>query len=291
MDKLINIKDDCIMFFGKSVEIPTKLNTLKEVLGQGNIEKLPNGNPIYVWEQNGFYAWLDGEEVTGIRININIKEFKLCNKNFEGKILINNQNIETLKWKKDEYNIGKEYKIGKFNLFLEKNSEFLTIEVEGEKKLEKNDKYELNHLEEPILKFDNFNFKLCIIEELMYKKNLLLPRFNSYEFALQYEKRKIDIEEEGYEPIKEIVQWFKEKEIPVSMASYIEEILMDGGNEIYTQIIPFWDGEDDYFDIKDITDNEIKQFPNLKKITLLPSKNNHKIIEKFKNYGIEVEEL
>lgn len=125
----------------------------------------------------------------------------------------------------------------------------------------------------------------------MYKKNLLLPRFNSYEFALQYEKRKIDIEEEGYEPIKEIVQWFKEKEIPVSMASYIEEILMDGGNEIYTQIIPFWDGEDDYFDIKDITDNEIKQFPNLKKITLLPSKNNHKIIEKFKNYGIEVEEL
>lgn len=148
-------------------EIPTKLNTLKEVLGQGNIEKLPNGNPIYVWEQNGFYAWLDGEEVTGIRININIKEFKLCNKNFEGKILINNQDIETLKWKIDEYNIGKEYKIGKFNLFLEKNSEFLTIEVEGEKKLEKNDKYELNHLEEPILKFDNFNFKLCIIEELM----------------------------------------------------------------------------------------------------------------------------
>ena len=30
-------------------------------------------------------------------------------------------------------------------------------------------KYKLKHIEEPILKFDNFNFKLCIIQELMYQ--------------------------------------------------------------------------------------------------------------------------
>ena len=66
---------------------------------------------------------------------------------------------------------------------------------------------------------------------------------------------------------------------------------MDGGNEIYTQIIPFWDGEDDYFDVKDISENEIKQFHNLKRITLLPSKDNANLIEKLKKYGIEADEL
>lgn len=125
----------------------------------------------------------------------------------------------------------------------------------------------------------------------MYKKNLLLPRFDAYEFAEEYDKREIDIDEEGYEPIEEIVDWFKKIEIPVSLASNIEEIIMDGGNEIYTQIIPFWDGEDDYFDVKDISENEIKQFTNLKRITLLPSKDNAKLIEKLKSYGIEADEL
>ena len=82
-----------------------------------------------------------------------------------------------------------------------------------------------------------------------------------------------------------------EVEISISLAAHIEEIIMDGGNEIYTQIIPFWDGEDDFFDIKEITEDEIKQFPNLKKITLLPSENNIEIIQKLESYGIKADEL
>ena len=291
MNKAINIKEDCVIIFEKTVKLPIKLNSLIEILGEGNIKELSNGKKIYVWEQNGIYVWIDGEIVTGFRININIDGFELCNTNFKGSILINNEDYNNIKWKNDEYNIEKEYKNGAFSLFLEENSEFLTIEIQEEKSIEKSNKYELNHIEEPILKIDNFNFKLCIIQELMYKKNLLLPKFDAYEFAEEYEKRTIDIDEEGYEPIKEIVDWFKKIEIPVSMASYIEEIVMDGGNEIYTQIIPFWDGEDDYFDIKDITGDEIKQFPNLIKITLLPSKSNTKLIEKLKKYGIDADEL
>ena len=291
MKKVINIKADCVTFFEKDIKLPTKLNNLKEVLGEGPIKELPNGKKIYVWEQDGIYVWLDGEEITGVRININNEGFELCNSNFQGQILINNKDFQTLKWKKDKYNIGKEYKNGVFNLFLEENSEFLTIEFEKGKTIEKSNKYEINHIEEPILKFDNFNFKLCVIQELMYRKNLLLPRFDVYEFVEEYETRKIDIDEEGYEPIEEIVDWFKKVEIPVSLAANVEEIIMDGGNEIYMQIIPFWDGEDDYFDIKDITENEIKQFANLKRITLLPSEDNIKLIEKLKQFDIEVDEL
>ncbi|MBO5004010.1 MAG: hypothetical protein J6D03_01905 [Clostridia bacterium] len=291
MNKVINIKEDYIIVFGMKFKLPIKLDRLKEILGQGTIKELDSGTKIYVWEQYGIYIWLNKDIATGIRINLNVKDFKLCNANFDGQILVNDEDYSNIKWKNDEYNIVKEFKIRDFNLYLDGDSEFLSIEFPEDVSEEKNRKYELNHLEDPILKFDNFNFKLCIIQELMYEKNLLLPRFDAYEFAEEYDKREIDIEEEGYEPIKEIVEWFEKIEIPVSMASHIEEIVMDGGNEIYTQIIPFWDGEDDYFDVKDISENEIKQLPNLKRIILLPSKDNAKLIEKLKQYGIEADKV
>ena len=127
MNKAINIKEDCVIIFEKPVKLPIKLNSLIEILGEGNIKELSNGKKIYVWEQNGIYVWIDGEIVTGFRININIDGFELCNTNFKGSILINNEDYNNLKWKNDEYNIEKEYKNGAFSLFLEENSEFLTI--------------------------------------------------------------------------------------------------------------------------------------------------------------------
>lgn len=291
MNQVINVKSDSIIMFDKVLKLPIKLEDLKEVLGQGVDKELESGIKIYVWEQYGIYIWLNKDIATGFRVNLNVTNFKLCNANFRGQMLINDEDYSNIKWKTDKYNIGKECKIGLFNLFLEDDSEFLTVEFPNDAAEEKSNKYELKHIEEPIIKFDNFNFKLCIIQELMYKKNLVLPRFDAYEFAEEYDKREIDIDEEGYEPIEEIVDWFKKIEIPVSLASNIEEIIMDGGNEIYTQIIPFGDGEDDYFDVKDISENEIKQFHNLKRITLLPSKDNANLIEKLKKYGIEADEL
>lgn len=290
MNKIINIKEDYITVFGMKFKLPIKLDNLKEILGQGTIKELDSGTKIYVWEQYGIYIWLNKDIATGIRINLNVEDFELCNTNFEGKILINDENYSNIKWKTNKYN-EKEFKISDFSLYLDGDSEFLSIEFPEDLSEEKSRKYELTYLEEPTLKFDNFNFKLCIIQELMYEKNLLLPRFDAYEFAEEYENREIDIDEEGYEPIEEIVDWFKKIEIPVSLASNIEEIIMDGGNEIYTQIIPFWDGEDDFFDVRDISENEMKQFPNLKRITLLPSEGNNQLIEKLKNYGIEADEL
>ena len=291
MNNTINIKEKYIDIFNKEFKLPIKLEDLKEIFGQGIKEELDTGTNIYVWERYGIYIWLDKNIATGIRINLNVRDFKLCKTNFSGQILINDKDFKKIRWKSDEYNYGKELKIGEFSLYLDKDFEFFIIEFQNNESKEKNNKYKLKHLEEPILKFDNFNFKLCIIQELMYNKNVLLPKFDAYDFAEEYDKRKIDIEEEGYEPIKEIVDWFKKIEIPISLASCIEKIRMDGGNEIYTQIIPFWDGEDDFFDIKEITEDEIKQFPNLKKITLLPSENNIEIIQKLESYGIKADEL
>ena len=59
---------------------------------------------------------------------------------------------------------------------------------------------------------------------------------------------------------------------PERLALEVTEIEMDGGSEIYTQLCPSWDGEDGAFDLNTITEAELRQFPNLKHITLMSSK-------------------
>ncbi|SFB67353.1 DUF6892 domain-containing protein [Ruminococcus albus] len=152
--------------------------------------------------------------------------------------------------------------------------------------------YELKPINEPALKFDNFNFKLCIIQVLMYEKKLLKPVFDIYEFSKCYPPREINIDEEGYDPIKPAIEYFKRLEIPTSLADEIKEIIMDGGNDIYGQIIPFWDGEDEYFDLKRVSDAELSQFPNLKHMVLINSPENlgKTLLNRLKKHGIEVNE-
>lgn len=64
----------------------------------------------------------------------------------------------------------------------------------------------------------------------------------------------------------EVVAYFENYQIEQKYATLISEIDQDGGNEIYGQLVPFWDGEDDRFNIQSVGD--AKQFPNLKKVTL-----------------------
>ena len=141
---------------------------------------------------------------------------------------------------------------------------------------------------EDILHFDNINFKLAIIQVLMYDLKLLEPRFDIYDFAKQYTRGHIDID--TCTIIEPAINFFKELAIPKSLAPYIETIYMDGGNEVYMNIIPQWDGEDGCFDLNEVTLTELKQFPNLKNATILSS-NFDKIKEIFDAANIEVELL
>ncbi len=109
---------------------------------------------------------------------------------------------------------------------------------------------------------NDFNFKLLVINKLMYQDEVLVPKFNVWEFAKNYKARKIDIEKEGYNRIPEVEQYFKKLVIPMELLIDIFEIKPDGGDEIYAQIIPFWDGEDNQFNVGSIKD--IKHLPNFK---------------------------
>lgn len=125
------------------------------------------------------------------------------------------------------------------------------------------DKYAYKKIEGEIIAFKDFSFKLAVIQVLMYEKKLLQPAFDLYEFVELYDKREIDIEAEGYEFIPEVTHYFMKLEIDKKIASEITEIYQDGGDDIYGNMLRFWDGEDDVFNIQSLED--LDHFKNLKK--------------------------
>ena len=142
--------------------------------------------------------------------------------------------------------------------------------------------------ESDILHFYTLNFKLAIIQVLMYDLHLLKPEFDIYNFADHYEGEKIDTDSDAI--IEPAMNFFKEMDIPKNFAPYVEMLYMDGGNDVYMNIIPQWDGEDESFDLNEITLEELQQFPNLKKATLM-SGNFDKVKEVFEATNIAVEPL
>ena len=109
-----------------------------------------------------------------------------------------------------------------------------------------------------------------------------------YDFAKDCAKREIDIDSEGYEIIPEVQKWFKDLPVSAALAEKVETLYLDGGNHIYGQICPFWDGEDGMYDIKAITPEELAQFPNLRRIDSPGINLSPKVRKLLKEYGIEV---
>ena len=82
-------------------------------------------------------------------------------------------------------------------------------------------------------------------------------------------------------------RYFEQLEIPSETLRFIEEIDQDGG-EIYMQLYPFWDGEDDIFNIQSADDAAL--LPNFKSVTLFYDED-ERILEEFKQRGITAEWL
>ena len=172
------------------------------------------------------------------------------------------------------------------NKYIKSEAEKIIRTIEKNKEKYSEDFY--NNMEEGYLQFDNFNFKLAIIQELMYDINVLQPEFDIYEFAKEYKGEEIDTESET--AIEPALEYFKNLQIPKSLAKEVGSFYMDGGNEVYMNIIPLWDGEDGYFDLNDVSLEELRQFPNLTEATILTD-DFDKIKKIFDAAGIKVELL
>lgn len=139
-----------------------------------------------------------------------------------------------------------------------------------------------------MLEFDNFNFKLAIIQILMYDLKLLTPYFDIYEFAKKNSNEQIDTDSPT--AIPQAIKFFKDIHIPRSLADKVEKIYMDGGDDIYMNIAPQWDGEDAFFDLTDITEKELRQFPNLKSAIIMTEQFDE-VSKVFTDLGIKVKLL
>ncbi len=188
----------------------------------------------------------------------------------------------------------KEKEEGKVSEILKNHSQpfksFWFSYISPEPKKVPSTKYKLSKATDTDLKFKNLNFKLAIIQELMYVQEILKPKFDVYEFCKEYTRKEIIPDDYFDETIPEVKKWFKDLPIPASMADKITELYFDGGNEIYAQLIPQWDGEDNIYDIKSLSEEELAQFPNLKKIDGTAIFINDKIKKFLKNKGIEIVE-
>ncbi|MCT4616045.1 MAG: hypothetical protein N4A49_14375 [Marinifilaceae bacterium] len=137
------------------------------------------------------------------------------------------------------------------------------------------------------VKFKDIGFKLAVIQELMYNQNLISMPFDIYEFIqakfnMTEDEAQEYVEDKGYEIIPVAMKYFSDIEIDADMLKNITKLCSDGGDDIYLHIIPFWDGEDDVFDIK--TADDISLLPNLKEAVLMF--NNDNVRQEFEKNGI-----
>ncbi|CAM3415385.1 DUF6892 domain-containing protein [Stackebrandtia soli] len=135
--------------------------------------------------------------------------------------------------------------------------------------------------------FTDLNFKLLVLQDLMYDKGLIKPAFDIHQFIDAYSERDIDVDEEGYAPIPEALAYFAELPVPRALLSEVVELVLDGGNDIYMQIAPRWGGEDDFFDITDFTDVDL--LPNLRSMTLTGV--DEETLESLREKGIDAQLL
>ena len=200
---------------------------------------------------------------------------------------------------KSPYFISDRQRVGDFNLilwtpygsdfhgFAETITDTLSISYFPEVKHER-ESYKLKETDEELLHFDNINFKLTIIQVLMYDLRVLKPYFDIYDFAEEFSE--LDIDTESMEIIQPALDHFEKLQIPKEYAQHVQEIYMDGGNEIYMNLIPQWDGEDDSFDLNEVSLKELQQFPNLKQATIISSNFEH-VKEIFDMQGVQVKLL
>ena len=80
----------------------------------------------------------------------------------------------------------------------------------------------------------------------MYQRKVLKPKFDVH----------------GAPAIPEARQYFQDLAITKTQLGKVTRLTIDGGAQVYRQIIPHWDGEDDAFDITSVDDAAL--LPKLK---------------------------
>lgn len=134
------------------------------------------------------------------------------------------------------------------------------------------------------LTFTDLNFKLVVVNELMYNQSVLGPAFDLAAFLAG---RGLAEPEYG-EVCAEALAYVEQLDVPEDLAATITSLYQDGGDEIYLQLCPGWDGEDDTFDVRSVAD--AAQLPALEEVTLIHT-GDESLLEELRGRGIEADWL
>lgn len=265
----LNITQESIFINQKEFKAPLNLDEIMEYVNEHNIKGFEDGRTYKEQENSLTVYFCMGENIQ-----------------YNGTLLIDGKPWVYAKRKMGEFGDSQEQRLEKYMVHysLCGGNVLRYISITPFDAARYNalvEKYKIKETDEEILEFKDFNFKLMVIQNLMYEQKILKPEFQLEEFA---EQSKRDIDTFSDEPISAVVQYFKKLPIPKSMAEHVTELNQDGGDEIYMQISPQWDGEEDWYMVKKGID--AGQFPNLKKVEdLFLSK---KAKKDFEALGIEI---
>ena len=144
-------------------------------------------------------------------------------------------------------------------------------------------------------RFKDFGLKLLVIEELMYRRKALEPRFDIHEFAREYEKREISVESDGYAVIPEAERYFRNLGISDELLARVETLHqssgLDGGPGFINHLFPFWDtgAGDEPIAVTAKAVADLALLPNLKRISGLEnSKPGPKLLKALAELGVEL---
>ena len=328
---LIDVSDNAVTVNGQLLEFPLSYDEIKAVLGEARIEEDDKhgkhisyyydelglefeGSPAYLSNLKKQKAYKDNEHViisltlyvTGNQI-FSFKDQKPVKK-YEGSLTVLGQKIDQ----------GKTYRSpggysyvplikdeGKEKVWIHVKTAIYTDDempfYDGDRILKdicltyyperpkSTENYNIAVPDEDCLAFDTFNFKLAVVNELMYHQEVLKPYFDIYDY-MTFKKANWNLETD--KNVRAAVNFFKELPVPTRLADLVTEINMDGSDDIYMQIAPEWDGSDGRFDFYKLTESEIKQFKNLKKMQIFGNSNDVAKLKKMCGLlGIEVEPL
>ena len=280
----IDLQNNSMIINGTSLAFPLSLKDIEAVLGKPDqIVKRDNKFIKYIYDKAGI--------VFEHSFSIN-NHLKKCKTYIDEEHLITELCLyfgEKVKpmWDEEELPLNPCKTLITCNGIPETITDTLSISYFPEVKHER-ESYKLKETDEELLHFDNINFKLTIIQVLMYDLRVLKPYFDIYDFADEFSELEIDTE--SMEIIQPALDYMINLPIPKKYAEQVQEIYMDGGNEIYLNLIPQWDGEDDGFDLNEVSLKELQQFPNLKQATIISSNFEH-VKKTFDKQGIQVKVL
>ena len=113
--------------------------------------------------------------------------------------------------------------------------------------------------------FSDVNLKLAVMSALLDAKALDLG--TPEQLATHVLSRPVDLEKEGYELIPEALDYLARFPLSDDLLASVESMEFDGGATIYPFAWYFWGGEEDAFDIKDLSG--IRFCPNLKSLSVI----------------------